>query len=120
MVHGLLHARRVGQALPDGPTTVVLAMGDHGPAVIFTRLQSVEFIAPLRAVLHHPQAPIGAPSCPLRVSVSPAPNVGVSPFACPQRVVVGHSAINREPDHLAQMVAEVLRVSHAVIALAQA
>jgi hypothetical protein len=53
VIHWLLHARLL-DPLANLPPVVVLAVSDHGPAIVFARLWMIQLVAAGRAVLHRP------------------------------------------------------------------
>ena len=116
----LFHAR-LGTALADlAPAAVLGAVGDDGPAVVAPRLDHVELVAALRAVLVGPQfAGLRMEGEPLHVAVAEAPDLGQGSGAADEGIVGGHPPVRLDAHQLAVVVAERLRIV-ALTALAEA
>jgi EAL domain-containing protein (putative c-di-GMP-specific phosphodiesterase class I) len=107
VVQRLLHAVLAGDAGADLAAAVVLAIGDHRPAVVLAGLDAVDFVAALGTVLVHPQLAVGGQHRALRAAVAPAPD-GRQGVGAGNEGVVGDAAVLAHAHDLAQVAAQVL------------
>ena len=104
----LLHARLA--ALGDAG---LHAHRDHAPAVVLARLDDVDLVAALRAVLRLPQlAADRIPRQALRIAMAVAPDRRQRAGLADERVVLRHRAVVVDAMDLAGRLGEVLRVLH--------
>ncbi len=104
----LLHAVLAGDAGADLAAAVVLAIGDHRPAVVLAGLDAVDFVAALGTVLVHPQLAVGGQHRALRAAVAPAPDGRKGVGAGGEGVVGRDAAVLAHAHDLAQVAAQVL------------
>jgi hypothetical protein len=95
----------------DRGAAVVDAVTDHRPAIVLALADDVDFIAAARAVLDFPEiAGRGVDRQSLLVAMAKTPDLGPGAIASDKGIVRRRCAIGRDPDQLAQMIAEVLRL----------
>ena len=105
----LRHALLV-RALADRRAGVVDAVGDHRPAVVDAGAHDVDLVAAARAVLVQPRdAGLRVDGQTLRVAMAVAEDLGPRARDADERIVLGHAAVRMQPDHLAVILAQVLR-----------
>ena len=115
----MLHTGFCVQAGANRAAAVILAVGDHRPAIIFPGCRAVEFIAPLRAVFMRPQMAIRPQRSALGIAVSITPDFRAGAGLVHEWIVRWHAAIFMNANDLAVVVVQRLCVSHAGITVAE-
>ena len=104
-VDRLLHALAVRTRVNGQTGSVVDAKPDDRPPIVAARLQPIQLIASLRAVLVRPYlAGLRMNGEALYVPMAVAPDLRSSIGAVDERVVCRHAAIVMQPNHLAMVV----------------
>src|SRR3954469_13849667 len=90
---------------------VIDAEADHRPAVVLALGDDIDLVAAARAVLDFPElAGDGMDREALFVAMAITPDLGPGSVAADERIVRRCSAIRRDADQLAEVIAEILRL----------
>ena len=109
-MHRLLHAGLL-RALADGRAdAIILAIGDHGPAVVDAGPHQIQFIAALRAMLDCPDfTGFWVHGNALDIAIAIGVNLGPRPGPAREGVVFGHGTIGVDAYQRAGMIGQILR-----------
>src|SRR5690606_31103065 len=103
---------RRGLAAADRRAVIVDAVGDDGPAIVLAGFGDVDLVAAARPVLAEPRrAGLRVERGALDVAVAVGPDLRQRALGAHERVVLRHGAVAVDPDDLAEMGIEILRLA---------
>jgi hypothetical protein len=79
--------------------SVVIAVGDYGPAIVPAAFDPLKFIAARGAHLEFPQRPLGVEGEPERAAVAPRPDLRRHATTIVHRVAGRSTAVGRQTQH---------------------